>query len=98
MYSLAENYYLHKGDLEIPFHFKTKNGINYDENGVALGRWISDQRRNYKNQKISEDRIQKLLKIGMIFTAILDKKAWSEWYDLAKKYYLHYGNLKIPQN
>lgn len=97
MYSLAENYYLHKGDLEIPFHFKTKNGINYDENGVALGRWISDQRRNYKNQKISEDRIQKLLKIGMIFTAILDKKAWSEWYDLAKKYYLHYGNLKIPQ-
>lgn len=97
MYSLAEKYYLHNGDLEIPFHFKTKNGIEYDENGIALGRWISDQRQNYKKQKISEDRIQKLLEIGMIFTAILDKKAWNEWYNLAKKYYLHYGDLRIPQ-
>jgi len=58
LYLLAEKYYEHYGNLEIPFHFKTTNGVDFDEDGVKLGRWISEQRSKYKKKNISEE-IQK---------------------------------------
>lgn len=32
MYALAEKYYRHYGNLDIPQKFRTKNGIDFDEN------------------------------------------------------------------
>lgn len=46
-YELARLYYEHYGNLEIPQSFKTVNGYDYDENGVALGSWIGTQRSVY---------------------------------------------------
>lgn len=97
-YELAKIYYEHYGNLEIPVKFKTTNGIDYDEKGIALGTWISTQRQAYQGKgtnQITEEQIKKLEKIGMRFE--IRSEVWNKKYNLAKIYYEHYGNLKIPQ-
>ena len=64
-YKLAQEYYKHHGDLKIYRNFKTKNGYEYDENGFALGRWISRNRMYYQEERLSEERIELLNQIGM---------------------------------
>ena len=96
MYELAKKYYEHYGDLKIPNKFKTLNGYEVDEKGYSLGFWISNQRVKYKNGTLSEDRIEKLEEIGMMFENVNDD-TWNMMYELAKKYYKHYGDLKIPR-
>ena len=67
-YKLAKAYYEYYGNLEISQPFKTINGYKYDENGIALGVWISNQRKAYKGQgtnKITEEQIKLLNQIGM---------------------------------
>ena len=95
MYELAKKYYEHYGNLKIPNSFKTINGYESDENGYNLGIWINTQRLSYKKETLSEDRIEKLKEISMIFEDV-HKDTWNKMYELAKKYYEHYGNLKIP--
>ena len=95
MYELAKKYYEHYGNLKIPHSFKTINGYESDENGYNLGIWINTQRLSYKKGTLSEDRIEKLKEIGMIFEDV-HKDTWNKMYELAKKYYEHYSDLKIP--
>ena len=67
-YKLAKVYYEHYGNLEIPIKFKTINGYDYDENGIALGMWISTQKQSFKgqaNNKLDEKQIKLLNQIGM---------------------------------
>ena len=64
-YALAQDYYEHNGNLEIPASFKTLNGYEYDENGINLGKWIDHQRQSYKKAKLSPERINLLESIGM---------------------------------
>ncbi len=99
MYELAKKYYEHYGNLDVPQNFKTKNGIDYDAEGLLLGVWLRTQRETYKGQgrgKLTQKQIEKLESIGMIWD-IYDYK-WNKMYELAKKYYEHYGNLNVPQN
>ena len=100
-YNLAKAYYEHYGNLEIKASFKTINGYEYDENGISLGRWIGVQRQTYNGNIgciMNDERKSLLDKIGMRFD-ILDKgDQWSYKYNLAKSYYEHYGNLKVPRN
>ena len=96
MYELAKKYYKHYGDLKISIKFKTINGYDIDENGYNLGKWINRQRVKYKNGTLSEDKIKKLEEIGMIFENVNDD-TWNMMYELAKKYYKHYGDLKISR-
>lgn len=98
-YKLAKNYYNHYGNLNIPENFKTTNGIDYDENGKRLGTWITAQRQNYINCKATPmmiKRVKLLEEIGMIWEVNTD--LWMRNYELAKNYYNHYGNLRIPTN
>ena len=99
-YELAKTYYEHYGNLEIPFKFKTSNGYDYNENGVALGVWITTQRQAFKGngKKISKEQIELLKKIGMRFETKNFEEEWNKKYALAKAYYDHYGNLEIPQS
>ena len=96
MYDIAKKYYEHYGNLKIPRSFKTVNGYETDEKGYKLGVWITTQKTNYNKSILSEDRIKKLEKIGMIFENAYEN-AWNKMYELAKKYYEHYDNLKIPK-
>ena len=40
MINLLENYFVHYGNCNIPKDFKTKDGINYDEEGYQLGQFV----------------------------------------------------------
>ena len=96
MYDYARKYYEYHGNLEIPFRFKTNNGIDYDENGhIHLGEWIQRQR---KNVDPSSQYGELLTKIGMRFENIRNNLPWEEMYEYARKYYEHHGNLKVPEN
>ena len=94
-YNLAKTYYEHHGDLKIPLKYKTKNGYEYDENGINLGPWIGTQRQNYKNNKLPEEKINKLLEIKMIFLNEPSYLQGNHMYNLAKAYYEHHGNLEV---
>ena len=94
MYELASNYYKHHKNLKINKKFITKNGYDYDENGLRLGIWIIEQRKSFKKNKISKERKEKLDEIKMIWD--VNKNSWDKMYELASKYYAKNGNLKIP--
>ena len=79
-------YYNKYGTFEIKCSYKT-------EDGIALGKWIRDQRDIYASGKLSEERIEKLRSIGFV----LEKTdPWEEKYQLAKAYYAEHGNLNVP--
>ena len=98
-YVLAKKYYEHYGNLEIPTKFKTKNGIDYDEKGIQLGRWIHNKRQGIKGLntcKINSEQIKLLEEIGIRLDNIDRMQEWKNKYNLAKAYYEYYGNLEIP--
>ena len=100
-YNLAKAYFKHNGNLEIPYNYKTLNGYEYAENGITLGIWITTQRKAYKGQgsnKITEEQIKLLEEIGMRFETRDNNEEWNKKYKLAKVYFEHHGNLKIPQS
>ncbi len=93
-YELAKKYFEHYGNLLVPYNFKTTNGYTYDENGVKLGIWINNQRRNFL--KLSQEKQELLKSIGFVFNVA--ENQWENNYSLAKKYFEHHGNLLIPYN
>ena len=97
-YELAKAYYEHYGNSEIPRRYKTINGYEPDENGIALGSWIQRQRLIYNKKmagSLSEERVEKLRAIDMTFDP--RDTLWNKNYNLVKAYYEHYGNSKIPK-
>ena len=96
-YELAKAYYEHQGDLLVPHNFRTLNGYKYDENGVNLGKWISNQRnakKGYADYVLSEDKIKKLEEIEMIWEPY--EYQFDKFFELATSYFNYYGNLKVP--
>lgn len=85
-FKLAENFYQQHGDLFIAYGYKV--------NGVNLGQWISNLRRNYKKGRISQEKIDQLNSIGMVWDAYTTR--WNKKYNLAKQYSQQHGNLLIP--
>ena len=90
MYELAKAYSeSHNGSLKISQNFKTVNGYEYDEDGIALGSWISTQRGVYKGQVsgiLTQEQIKMLEDIGMIwFTDKIDDKLQSQIIDEKNK-------------
>ncbi|MEE3342778.1 MAG: helicase associated domain-containing protein [Bacilli bacterium] len=100
MYELAKAYYEYHGNLFVPINFQV---AGYKDNKlVKLGHWLSTQRTNYKEGKISKERIEKLENIGMVwkrkpvkenFRRYNEYDDWNKMYELAKKYYTSHGNL-----
>ena len=90
-YELAQKYYEKYQNLFIPAKFKTKNGYDYDENGYALGQWISRLRKTY--DKMPEAKQERLQKIGFVPNLLADK--WQKMYELTKDYYQKNGPNSI---
>lgn len=91
MYSEAKKYYEENGDLEIPKRYKT-------ENGYSLGNWLMTQKRVYNgtvNGILTEERIEKLNKIGMVWESKKDA-SWQRYFSAAQEYSKAYGNLDVP--
>ena len=98
-YLLAKNYYNYYGHLKIEYIFTTSDGINYDEDGQQLGRWIHEQRSIYngtRQNKMSQEKIDLLNDIGMIWNAF--DYSWNSFFNLAKNYFNHYGHLKVTED
>lgn len=94
-YNLAVIYYNHYNNLDIKSNFKTINGYEYDSNGYDLGIWLMSQRSYKKYNKLSDNKINMLNKIGMIWKKMI---TWDDFYLMAKRYYKKYGNSYIPDN
>ena len=66
-YSAAEEYYLRKEDLNVPFRYVTASGIR-------LGAWVHRQRLVRRGTAhgvpLTEEQIKRLNKIGMIWTRL----------------------------
>lgn len=91
-YASAKQYYKENGNLEVPARYIT-------EEGYALGSWLNNQKAIRKGTivgKLTEDQIQNLDSIGMIWDSL--DYFWEQNFKLAKEYYLTYGNLDIPTN
>lgn len=91
-YASAKQYYKENGNLEVPARYIT-------EEGYALGSWLNNQKAIRKGTivgKLTEDQIQKLNSIGMIWDSL--DYFWEQNFRLAKEYYLAHGNLDIPTN
>ena len=91
-YASAKQYYKENGNLEVPARYIT-------EEGYALGSWLNNQKAIRKGTivgKLTENQIQKLDDIGMIWDSL--DYFWEQNFKLAKEYYLTYGNLDIPTN
>lgn len=69
-YELAKIYYEFHGNLQINRGFKTKNGYEYDEDGIALGEWLKSQKSLYFKGKLDDERKNKLDSIEMNFEKI----------------------------
>ena len=95
MYDLAQVYFSKHGNLNIPQLFKTIDGSSYQEDGLALGKWISTQRQRYQQGKLKSERIAKLELLGINWVL---KDNWDELYNLLKNYYECYHNIKVPED
>ena len=97
MYELAKKYYEKYNCLIIK-----KKYVLYDENNnivdmTKLANWISKQRRDYIAGKLSQERINKLKTIGIVFENITETE-WERMYKLACIYSKEYGNLKVSRH
>ena len=95
MYGLAQKYYEHHGDLNMPVRFCTKDGVNIDDSGENLGRWLGVQRRRYMANDLSQERIDKLEALHMVWD--VKSVEWDNMYNLSKIFYENYNHLNIPQ-
>ena len=86
-YAQAKQFYEANSNLLIPLLYTTKSGVN-------IGEWIGQQRKQYKEGKLSEEKIKKLENIGMVWS-IYDAQ-WIESYNAAVEYYRDKGNLLVP--
>ena len=85
----AFTYYEHNGHLRVPARYVT-------EDGVALGKWISNQRTKYRNKSetLSEQQIELLNGIGMIWD---DNEAqWQHHFNEASVFFDENGHLNVP--
>lgn len=96
VFSLVKNYRRRYGSVKIDKNFRTKNGYDYDENGIYLGEWLSRQKTKHKQGKLMSYQIEKLKALGVDFQNTHAIR-WQIGYVLAKHYYQHYGHLKIEQ-
>ena len=59
-FAALETYKAEFGHVNVPRGHKTKSGLN-------LGTWCGHQRNIYKNNKLTEDKIRRLEKLGFVW-------------------------------
>ena len=67
MLAYAKNYFNKYGNLLVKRTFRTKDGITFDEDGNAFGRWIQAQRFKCQNNMLSDKEKIELDLCGMIW-------------------------------
>ena len=88
-YQAALDYYTGHGDLEVP--------KGYIQNGVKLYNWLADLRKNYRNNKLTEEQVARLNAIGMRWQSKKDI-VFDKGFEEAKKYSGKHGKADAPLN
>ena len=65
-----------------------------DKNDFALGEWIVYNRQRYLGGNLTQNRIERLEAIGMVWSTSND--LWEQNYAAATQYYLEHGDLEVP--
>lgn len=87
-YAAATQYYLERGDLEVPIKYETPSGF-------GLGVWLGAQRAAHKAGELPQEQVERLDALGMDWTNRNDRK-WMSLYDVAAAYYHEHGSLNVP--
>jgi hypothetical protein len=64
--------------------------------GVSLGLWVSNQRANYKNNKLSEIQIEKLNSINFVWNSL--DEMWNSCYICLVEYKKQNGHCRVPRS
>ena len=68
---------------------------SYVLNGRTLGIWVSTQRSNYQNGKLSEYRIKRLEDIGFVWDPY--ESTWEEMFGALNEYKKIHGHCNVPR-
>jgi len=95
MFRIASEYYKNYGHLDVPFGFKTFDGIKHDEEGLELRKWIEEQKQLYLEGKLSNEEVDKLREIGISKDKIKKEQDafFEKKYQIAKSFYEKYGHV-----
>ena len=85
-YKYSYEYKTEFGNINVPAEYLSRDGF-------ALGAWISNQRRKYKNNKLTESQISRLEALGIVWDPM--EALWMTSYEYAKNYYLQHKNLLV---
>jgi len=86
-FASAQKYRTEHGDLLVPVRYR-------DKNDFALGEWIVYNRQRYLGGNLTQNRIERLEAIGMVWSTTND--LWEQNYAAATQYYLEHGDLEVP--
>lgn len=86
-FASAQKYRTEHGDLLVPVRYR-------DKNDFALGEWIVYNRQRYLGGNLTQNRIERLKAIGMVWSTSND--LWEQNYAAATQYYLEHGDLEVP--
>lgn len=86
-FTSAQKYRTEHGDLLVPVRYR-------DKNDFALGEWIVYNRQRYLGGNLTQNRIERLEAIGMVWSTSND--LWEQNYATATQYYLEHGDLEVP--
>ncbi|WP_080121412.1 DEAD/DEAH box helicase [Chlamydia suis] len=75
-------------------HGHCKVSTRYPQNPF-LGIWVSNQRRDFKDGKISEDKIERLEELGFVWDVTED--AWEENFLELKRFQEEHGHCRVPR-
>lgn len=93
MYNLLAIYYKQNKHTNIIASFKTKDGVTYDEEGYNLGYWCNHQRQEYKKNKLSTEKIERLKLLNFNFSVRKEHK--DSKYNLCNLYGIEYDKYEI---
>ena len=86
-FASAQKYRTEHGDLLVPVRYR-------DKNDFALGEWIVYNRQRYLGGNLTQNRIERLEAIGMVWST--SNGLWEQNYAAATQYYLEHGDLEVP--
>lgn len=90
-YGAALEFHQKNSNLRVPARYVTADGI-------ALGKWISNLRTQYRNGNLNldEDQLSQLTDLGMVWDDI--EAQWQHHYSCAAEFYDKNGHLDVPVN
>ena len=83
-YFMLKQYKHEHGDCMVPFKYP------------KLGNWVNEQRKAFKNQKLSKERTDKLNKIGFYWGKGHPKPpTWDDYYQQLKTHFHDFGHCNV---